>query len=147
MFGAGAGIGFQMPVTAVQTVLKGGDISIGVSLILLVQSLGGAIFLAVGQNVFQNKLVAELAITAPQVNPGVVLANGVSGITALISRVYGPPAVRGVLEAYDRALQQCFLVCIILSCFTLVGAIFMEWKSVKAENTKKPRSDEELEKV
>lgn len=136
MFGAGSGIGFQMPVTAVQTVLKGGDISIGTSLVLLVQSLSGAIFLAVGQNVFQNKLVAELAITAPQVDPGVVLANGVSGITALITRVYGPPVVRGVLEAYDRALQQCFMVCIILSCFTLVGAIFMEWKSVKAESTK-----------
>ncbi|KAH8660103.1 major facilitator superfamily-domain-containing protein [Xylariales sp. PMI_506] len=147
MFGFGAGMGIQMTIAAVQTVLKGPDIPVGMSLVLLVQTLSGAVFLSVGQNVFQTKLVSELAVAAPEVDPNVVLASGASGVGTTISNIYGAAAVRGVLEAYNTALQQCFLVCIVLSCITLVGAAFMEWKNIKAESHKNEDSKESSEKV
>lgn len=136
MFGFGAGLGFQMPITAAQTVLKGSDMPIGMSLILLVQTLGGAVFLAVAQTVFQNKLSAELAVTAPEVDPGLVLKNGAADVSVFITRVYGRSSVRGVLKAYNTALRQVFLVCIIMSCITLLATAFTEWKNVRLEGDK-----------
>jgi hypothetical protein len=43
---------------AVQTVLNQRDVPIGTSLIYLAQTLGGAIFISVGENIFTNKLKA-----------------------------------------------------------------------------------------
>ncbi|KAJ9138125.1 Major facilitator superfamily transporter [Pleurostoma richardsiae] len=144
MFGIGAGSGLQMPLTAVQTVLKGADISLGTSVIVLVQTISGTIFLAVGQNLFQAKLLDELPVTAPQVDPRVVVSNGVSGLVALITEKYGAAMVEGVLEAYNAALRKCFMVCIILASTTILGAAGMEWKNVKRESTAQqdPRQEE-----
>jgi len=144
MFGIGAGSGLQMPLTAVQTVLKGADISLGTSVIVLVQTISGTIFLAVGQNLFQAKLLDELPVTAPQVDPRVVVSNGVSGLVALITEKYGAAMVEGVLEAYNAALRKCFMVCIILASTTILGAAGMEWKNVKQESTAQqdPRQEE-----
>lgn len=147
MFGFGAGLGFQMPITAAQTVLPKGDIPIGMSLILLVQTLGGSVFLAVDQNVFQNTLLTELAIKAPEVDPEAVLANGAAGISALITQLYGPLSARAVLEAYNTALRQVFLVCTVLSCITLLAAAFTEWGNVKIEGGKEQNKQEISEKV
>ena len=52
LFGAGIGMGMQQPLLCAQTVLKLQDIPVGTSLLVLMQSLGGCIFLAVTENVF-----------------------------------------------------------------------------------------------
>ncbi|KAF7531468.1 hypothetical protein G7054_g8868 [Neopestalotiopsis clavispora] len=142
MFGWGAGMGLQMPLTAVQTVLKGSDIAIGTSVVVLAQTLSGTVFLAVGQNLFQNNLVNALIADAAGVDPAAVLANGVSDLSAFITKMYGSDAVTGVLRAYNAALRQSFIVCIALSCFMIVGASFMEWKSVKEESKKDQQKQE-----
>ncbi|KAI8683363.1 MFS domain-containing protein [Fusarium keratoplasticum] len=131
LFGVGAGLGLQMPLTAVQTVLKGADISLGTSAIVLVQTISGTIFLAVGQNVFQAKLLEELSITAPEVDPRLVVSNGVSGLVVLITETYGAAVAKEVLEAYNAALRRCFMVCVILAPLTILGAVGMEWKNVR----------------
>jgi hypothetical protein len=137
MFGIGIGSGLQMPMIAVQTVLKGDDISIGTSLVVLTQALSGSIFLAVGQNLFQGKLVKELTTRVPQVDAKVVMASGAADLQETMTKLYGEKLMRGIVEAYNAALRRCFLVCIILSCLAIIGAICMEWKSVKADkNTK-----------
>jgi hypothetical protein len=133
MFGIGTGSGLQVPLTAVQTVLKGADISLGTSVIILSQTISGTIFLSVGQNLFHNKLIEELAIKVPQVDPKFVVANGVSGLTAAITRVYGSDLVDSVLEAYNSALQMCFMLCIIMSCLTVFGAVGLEWRNVRQD--------------
>jgi sugar phosphate permease len=141
MFGFGAGLGLQMPLTAVQTVLKGSDIAIGTSVVVLAQTLSGTVFLAVGQNLFQTNLVSALVTHASNVDPAAVLANGVSDLSAFITKMYGAAAVGGVLEAYNEALRQSFIVCIALSCFMITGALFIEWKSVKKESAKEQQQD------
>ena len=152
LFGLGAGIGIQMPLTAAQTVLKGGDIALGTSVLILVQTLGAAVFLAVGQNLFQNELVRSLARYAPSVDPVVVVSAGVADIAGAVGDKYGSGAVAGVLEAYNTALRKCFLMCIILSALTIIGAVFMEWKNVKVESAKENAKKEDngdlgLEKI
>lgn len=145
MFGFGSGMGMQMPLTAVQTVLKGADISLGTSVLLLAQSLSGAIFLSVGQNLFATKLLEELKSRAPGVDAAVVVNNGASGLKALITEKYGADAATAVLEAYNIALRQCFLVGVILSCLTILSGLGTEWKSVKGDQQQQDGADAESE--
>lgn len=145
MFGFGSGMGMQMPLTAVQTVLKGADIALGTSVLLLAQSLSGAIFLSVGQNLFATKLLEELKSRAPGVDATVVVSNGASGLKTLVTEKYGAEAATAVLEAYNIALRQCFLVCVILSCLTILSGIGTEWKSVKGDQQQKNGTDAESE--
>lgn len=154
LFGLGAGIGLQMPLTAAQTVLKGSDVPLGTSVLILVQTLGASVFLAVGQNLFQNELLRSLTRYAPDVDKMVVVGAGVTDFAAIVKEKYGTGAVTGVLKAYNAALKQCFLVCIILSSLSIFGAIFMEWKNVKVESAKenakqdaKEGDNRDLEKV
>ncbi|KAF4540686.1 MFS toxin efflux pump [Lasiodiplodia theobromae] len=143
MFGFGSGMGMQMPLTAVQTVLKGTDIALGTSVLLLAQSLSGAIFLSVGQNLFATKLLEELKSRAPGVDATVVVNNGASGLKALVTEKYGAEAATAVLQAYNIALRQCFLVCVILSCLTILSGLGTEWKSVKGDQQQKDGADAE----
>lgn len=147
MFGFGAGMGMQMPLTAVQTVLKGSDIAIGTSVVVLAQTLSGTVFLAVGQNLFQSQLVSAIVADSPGVNPAAVISNGVSNLSEFITKTYGSAAVAGVLEAYNSALRRCFIVCIALSAFMIVGAAGMEWKSVKKESAKENQQEVSLARV
>lgn len=142
LFGIGIGFGLQMPMIAVQTVLKGDDISIGTSLIVLMQALSGSVFLAVSQNLFQSKLVKELTKRVPQVDAAVVMASGASDLRETMTKLYGRKLMEGIVKAYNESLRECFLVCIILSCLAIFGALGMEWKSVKAKDADKEAKTE-----
>jgi hypothetical protein len=48
--GIGVGLGMQQPLIAVQTVLDISLVPIGTSIIIFTQTLGGALFVSVGQN-------------------------------------------------------------------------------------------------
>lgn len=56
-----------------------------------------------------------------------------SGLKAPITEKYGAAAATAVLEAYNEALRECFLVCVILSCLTIVGGLGSQWRSVKGD--------------
>lgn len=136
MFGFGNGLGITMPLTAAQVVLPPADIPIGISVLNLVQTLGGAVFLAVGQNLFQSELLASLPSEAPGVDRRLVVETGVTDLSSVIRGAYGESTLQGVLRAYNDALQACFLVSVILSSLTIIGVAFMEWKNVKKESEK-----------
>lgn len=55
LFGAGVGFGMQQPLIAVQAVLPARDVPIGTAMIMFCQTLGGALFISVAQNVFTNQ--------------------------------------------------------------------------------------------
>ncbi|KAF4815149.1 Efflux pump aflT [Colletotrichum tropicale] len=142
MFGFGVGMGMQMPLSAVQTVLKGADISLGTSALILAQTLAGAIFLAVAQNLFHTRLLTELAKQAPQVDANVVVAHGASGLKGLITEKYDAEAALAVLGAYNEALRSTFLLCIVLCALTVLGALGTEWRSVKEGKAEETKVDE-----
>ncbi|KAK6428143.1 hypothetical protein LTR95_015713, partial [Oleoguttula sp. CCFEE 5521] len=60
LFGFGLGLGMQQGNMAAQTVLSKADVPSGISLVMLTQMLGGAIFISVGQNILQSALVKGL---------------------------------------------------------------------------------------
>ena len=92
-------------------------------------SLGGALFIAVGQNVFTNRLSTNLATYVPILDPSIVLNTGATSLRNAV----GQDSLEGVLVAYNNALTDSFYVSVAMACFSIVGALGMEWKSVKGK--------------
>ncbi len=85
--GAGVGAGFQVPMTAVQTVLKAEDIPVGTAIVMFAQTLGGALFIAVGQSVFQNGLISGVVKYAPGVTPEIIVGAGATEMRHVLGLV------------------------------------------------------------
>ncbi|ROW15221.1 hypothetical protein VPNG_03028 [Cytospora leucostoma] len=116
-YGIGLGTTLQAPLLAAQTVLPLKDVPIGTSLMFFSQLLGGAIFVSVGQNLFDNYFVQDLA----------------------------EPTKGYVVTAYNKTLRKGFITGLVMACITFLGAAAMEWKSVKKTAPKadhKNQSDE-----
>ncbi|KAJ6597578.1 major facilitator superfamily domain-containing protein [Mycena vulgaris] len=131
--GFGVGLGMQQPMLAVQNVLVLQDVPIGTSIIKFSQTLGGALFISIAQNVFTNTLVSGLVKNVPGVSPKLVLFAGATSLKDAVA----PEFLAGVLEAYNQALVAAFYVAIAMSCLSLVGAVAVEWRSIKDKNTEK----------
>src|SRR4051812_43642885 len=127
--GIGIGLGMQQPLIAVQTVLDISVVPIGTSVIIFVQTLGGALFVSVGQNIFTNKLVEGLREYAPSIDPLIVLSTGATSIQKTINKA----DLHGVTLAYNNALTQTFLVAAVMAALTIIGSLTIEWKSVKGK--------------
>lgn len=127
--GAGVGFGMQQPLMAVQTVLGIKDIPTGTAVVVFLQTIGGALFISVGQSVFTNKLIQTLAIDVPDLDPAIVLATGATNLQKTLPAEYLP----GVIDAYNTALTTAFLVAVALAAFSTLGSVIIEWKSVKGK--------------
>jgi hypothetical protein len=143
LFGIGVGVGGQQALMAAQTVFEGTDASLAMSALIFVQTLGGTIFLCVAQNVFEFRLVAELANHVPEADPRVVIQAGASELANAMRKSYSDMIVTGILNAYNTALQQVFLIAVILASLSIVGAVFVEWRSVKKNKISKAAPDVE----
>ncbi|CAG8971738.1 hypothetical protein HYALB_00007218 [Hymenoscyphus albidus] len=128
--GIGVGLGMQQPMIAVQTVLDISQVPVGTSIIIFVQTLGGALFVSVGQSVFTNKLAEGLARYAPSIDPATVLAVGATSLQKSLPKDILP----GVILAYNDALTRAFLVSAAMATFSILGSTIVEWKSVKGKN-------------
>ncbi|RKU40632.1 hypothetical protein DL546_001366 [Coniochaeta pulveracea] len=104
--GAGVGFGMQQPLMAVQTVLDIKDVPTGTAVVVFVQTLGGALFVSIAQNVFSNKLVHYVTEYVPGIDPKVVFATGATSIQTAIPKDLLP----GVTLAYNDALTSTFIV-------------------------------------
>lgn len=134
LFGIGLGLGMQQPMIVMQTALKSVDVPCGTAIVMFSQTLGGAIFVSVGQNVFQNQLFQNIAHYAPDANAVKVLSAGATMVRSVVSGA----ALERVLYAYNEAIMQTFYVSVAMSALTLVGPIFIEWLSVKGKKIEMP---------
>lgn len=55
-----------------------------------------------------------------------------TGATSLRNAV-GPDSLDGVLFAYDDALRHTYYVSVAMASLSIIGALGMEWKSVKGK--------------
>jgi EmrB/QacA subfamily drug resistance transporter len=128
MLGLGVGFTMQHPNLAIQIVLEKPDIPTGTALLSLCQTLGGAVFVAVGQNTFIDKFLAGLMAIPGIKDPHRLVEAGATDLTTMV-----PAGVRdAVLEAYNNSLTKGpFFACMIVACLTVPAALGMEWRSVK----------------
>ena len=129
LFGAGVGCGMQQTLIAVQAALPPADVPIGSAVVLFAQTLGGALFISVAQNVFTNQLIHKLQQVVPNLNPSIVLSVGATQLQHAVPTQY----LSGVLDAYDNAITTAFNVAVATSALSIVGAFAMEMINVKGK--------------
>jgi Na+/H+ antiporter NhaC len=100
---------------------------VGTATVMFIQLLGGALFVSVAQNIFDNALVANLLAALPNLDPSLIVKNGATDLVDLV----GANQIGEVLVAYNAAITQTFRIPLILACLSIFGAIAMEWRSVK----------------
>lgn len=124
-----------------QVVLKKVDVPIGTAILSLFQTLGGAVFTAVGQNLYIAKFSQGLQ-RINGVNSSHVLASGATDLTGSV-----PPELReSVLEAYNMSLAQgTFLAALFVACLAVPAALGMEWRSVKRPQEKPEQAAADVE--
>ncbi|KAE8451274.1 hypothetical protein EG329_004439 [Mollisiaceae sp. DMI_Dod_QoI] len=128
LYGFGLGCGFQTSTLPPQNVLPRADVPLGIAMTFFMQQLGGSIFLSVSQTIFSNKLVDRLS--------------GVSGLDAQAILNTGATNLRSVVpaselsiavDAYSYSLTRVFIMAAALSSCMILGALVVEWKSIKGK--------------
>ena len=142
LFGMGVGLGQQQASVAAQTILARKDVSIGAALMMFFQTLGGSIFISVGDTLFDTGLTENLA-KIPGIDIGSVASIGATDLKNLIPADILPE----VLVAYNGALRHTFYLVTALTSCTIFGSLAMEWRTVKKEKPKqKPNALNDEEK-
>ncbi len=127
--GAGVGMAMQQRSWPCRPCSTSRTWPIGTSAVVFLQTLGGALFVSVSQNVFTTSSPPTSKSLSPGLDPRVVLATGATSIQSTIP----PDMLAGVTLAYSDALTKTFLVSASLAAVTIFGAVFVEWKSVKGK--------------
>lgn len=128
IFGFGLGLGQQQAILAAQAVLAREDTPTGISLVMFMQQLGGALFVSIGQSIFFNELVDGLK-HVPGVEPSMVAKTGATELRNVVNSA----DINAVMLAYNDALDKVFTASLALACLSLIGAASMEWKNIKPE--------------
>ncbi|KAI9647104.1 hypothetical protein NHQ30_005106 [Ciborinia camelliae] len=137
IFGWGIGLGMQQANLAVQACLQDDDISTGLAFILFAQSLGGTIFVTIGQAIFSHELVKNLsALNLTSLPASLILHAGATELRKVVPSLH----VEDILAAYNIAITKTFLAAIVTSAASLFACLTMEWK-----NLKKIKRNSELE--
>lgn len=69
----------------------------------------------------------------PELNPAIVLQSGASDLQQTVRQatLSQTGVVDRVLGVYNDALVQVFLVTLVLACISIIGAVGVEWQTVK----------------
>lgn len=127
LYGFGVGFGLQQPVLVAQTALSEADVPLAISVITLVQTLAGAIFVAAAQSVFQSHLASNIKAVVPGFDPIDLFGAGATNALKLFSNEELP----AVKSAYSAAITDTFYIILALSCLSMVGALGTGWTSMK----------------
>jgi predicted MFS family arabinose efflux permease len=127
----GIGMAIQQGFSAVQTVLPLCEVPIGTAAVVACQTMGGAIFVSVGNTLLQNHLLSDSAAKqVPGVDLRVIIEEGTTHFRQHVPADVLPDLVR----LYSDALQGVFIAAVPLLGCALLCSLCMEWRSVKRES-------------
>jgi hypothetical protein len=109
------------------------------ALISFSQTLGGAIFLAMGETLLTNSLKSNLPKLAPEVDPNAVVD---AGATAIRDVVKDPVQLEGVIESYAKAVNVIFYVAAGSAALVVFLSWGMGWKDIRKKEDS-PRETEQ----
>lgn len=115
------------PILAVQNNVKPIEIPVAMSLIVFFQTMGSSLFISFAQTTFSNGLINALPGFAPGIDVPAIISAGASGF-----RSVAPPALlRGVLLAYNEAVNHVFYLVAGVAVGAFISGWGMGWKSLK----------------
>jgi MFS family permease len=129
--GLGIGVGFQGGVLVVQTVLPLKDVPVATACVSFFQTLGGALFIAVAQSLFQNALLSGIQQNAPELPAQTFLHSGATSIREILAGLHQEDKLDIVLQAYVDGLTNCFWITAACAIAAFFAACGLQWKSVK----------------
>ena len=130
IYGLGIGSGFQISNLAAQNCLPRADVPLGMALMFFMQQLGGSVFLSVGQNIFSSQLINSLSGIAG-LNTEAIVNTGATALRSIVP----PSELDTVVGAYCYALTRVFIMTAALSACMILGALAVEWKSIKVKKS------------
>ncbi|TPX08554.1 uncharacterized protein E0L32_010041 [Thyridium curvatum] len=135
--GLGRGVGFMMPLMAVQNVTNAEELTAATAFIVWAQYIGPTIFLAVFNVIFDTGLRSGITKYAPNVDPATVTAAGATRFRKIVD----PKDLAGVLFAYSYSLDRVFYICAVLAALAMLTAFGMGWKKLaKKERRRRKKS-------
>ncbi|EGX90890.1 MFS toxin efflux pump (AflT) [Cordyceps militaris CM01] len=134
--GLGIGAGFQVGPVVVQTVLPQEWIPVGTACVQFFQSLGGAVFIAVAQTVFQNGLIDGIETTNLGINPHIFINSGVSQARNILAQMHREDALPLILKAYMKGLRNTYYTTLACAICAFLSVLALEKKSVKKNEQK-----------
>lgn len=129
--GLGIGAGFQIGVLVVQTVLPQEWVPVGTACIQFFQALGGALFIAVAQTLFQNGLFDKIKADNIGIDPKIFINSGASEIGDVLERMGRSDAFETVVEAYMVGLRDTYYISVACAGCAFITCCCFEWRSVK----------------
>ncbi|KAG9243483.1 DNA repair protein RAD50 [Calycina marina] len=133
----GIGMAIQQGFIAIQVVLPLEEVAIGTAAVVSSQSLGGAIFVSVGNAILQNTLrTAADNNEVPGVDIDAVIVAGAGAFRDLVTAEQLP----ALLVVYNDALMKVFIAAIVMIGLGFISCLFLEWRSIQKEQ---PMKDEE----
>lgn len=117
------------PLIGLMAILPEIDLPIASALGVFFQFLGGAIFLAIAENIFISELRGAIPRYAPQIDANKVVEAGAVGLMSVVTVEDLP----GVILAYNDGIMAIFYLGIAGGAMALIFSFFMEWKSVKGK--------------
>ncbi|OGM48398.1 MFS toxin efflux pump [Aspergillus bombycis] len=129
LYGIGVGLGLQQPMIVVQAALPIADVPTATAFVMFSQTLGGALFVSIAQNVFQNQLRKNILARAPGVDVAKVVGAGATMLRQAVSKDILPT----VLEAYNNAITETFYAAVAIGTIALFAALPIQWLSVKGK--------------
>ncbi|KAI1662199.1 MFS general substrate transporter [Daldinia decipiens] len=129
--GLGVGIGFQASVIVVQNVVSRELVPQATSCVQFFQSLGGALFIAVAQTVFQNGLINGLARDAPHLDPELFTHSGASQVRQVLSSIGQERMLNAVLGAYMSGLRHTYYISAAAATVAFLAALGLQWKKIE----------------
>jgi hypothetical protein len=136
LLAAGAGLGTQNVMMVAQVAVPTSEMAMAICILAFTQMLASSIFLSVAQTVFQNRLIANLRVYAPDIEATSVVQAGFTALRDLFPADQLPL----VLQAYNTAIIQTFYVAVATSALSIIGPIFMRWLSLKSKKKTKEGS-------
>lgn len=132
---AGVGMAIQQSFTAVQTVLRFEHLPIATAAVTCFQSLGGAVFVSIGNSILANELrQASQANKLPGIDIAAVLSSGATQFRSTVPADQLP----ALLSVYNDALQKVFIAAIPMAGIAFASTLLMEWRSVKTPKVETP---------
>ncbi|KAL2256847.1 hypothetical protein VTK26DRAFT_1034 [Humicola hyalothermophila] len=129
--GLGIGVGFQTGVLVVQNNLPIEWIPVGTAAVQFFQSMGGAIFIAVAQAVFQNGLTEGIEKNVPGVPPQIFINSGASQIDEVLQSFGATQYKTEVLLAYLTGLRDSYYITVACAAAAFLTACGLRWKKIQ----------------
>lgn len=97
------------------------------------QSLGGAVFIAVAQALFQNGLTDGIHNDAPDLDPEIFINSGASQIKQILQQMHAEQFTDAVLTAYLKGLRGTYYVTLACAGMAFIVSCLFTWKKIQKQ--------------